>query len=64
MTLFDAAGLFLATHLPIAIVLAVLGLAAGFTALSYRPRPDRSNVIRLRPRRRLFHWKRKTGCDL
>lgn len=64
MTLFNTIGLFLATHVPVAIVLTVLGLAAMYIALSYRSRPDRGNVIWLRPRRRTFHVRPKRGPEL
>jgi hypothetical protein len=51
VTAFNQIGLFLASHWAIAIMLAVLGLAAIPVIHSYRRRPDRGNVVRLRRRR-------------
>jgi hypothetical protein len=52
MTLFNAIGLYIATHPGIDAVTGLLGIGAVSVAISYRRRPDRANIIRLRPRRR------------
>lgn len=56
MTMFDSIGLYLTERPAVMLMAAVLVLAAVLVAASYRRRPDRSNVIRLR--RRHPGWRR------